>query len=67
LHSESTAADRPLAERRYKTLLLRLLVDDRGALVMGRVGSLDDAEGAKWTSFRGVDGLVTAVQKRLTA
>ena len=59
--------DKPLAERRYITLLLRLLVDGQGGLLMGQVGSLDDAEGGRRTSFRGVDGLVAAVQARLMA
>jgi hypothetical protein len=65
--AEPPLPDKPLAERRYITLLLRLLVDGQGVLVTGQVGSLDDPEGAGWTSFRGVDGLVAAVQARLMA
>jgi|RhiMetdeSRZDD1v2_1073273.scaffolds.fasta_scaffold158026_2 hypothetical protein len=65
--AEPPLTDKPLAERRYITLLLRLLVDGQGEPLVGQVGSLDDPEGGTWTSFRGVDGLVAAVQARLMA
>jgi hypothetical protein len=53
-------------DRRYVVLLLRLLVDHRGRLIQGEIGSMEDGHDvAHWVCFRGPGGLPGAVEASL--
>ena len=51
-----------LANQRYATLVLRLLVDREGQLVQGEIGGPEgDQDAERWVRFRGAEGLLEAV------
>jgi hypothetical protein len=50
-----------LADQRYVTLIVRLLLDQRSRLVHGELGGVDEPEQG-WVRFTGADGLAGAVE-----
>jgi hypothetical protein len=55
-----------LADQRYVTLIVRLLLDPQSRLVRGEIGGVDEAE-RHWIGFTGPDGLTKAVEAWLAA
>jgi len=57
-----------LADQRYVTLQLRVLVDRRDTLVQGELGGTSlDGGTEHWVRFRGATGLAEAVRSWLAA
>jgi hypothetical protein len=50
-----------LADQRYVTLILRLLLDRETRLVRGEVCGIDDPE-QQWVGFTGADSLAGAIE-----
>lgn len=62
----STGVER-LSDSHYAVLILRLLVDKEGQIVHGEVGGTESECEERWVRFRGADGLLAAVQARLSS
>ena len=57
-----------LANQRYVTLVLRLLVDREGQLVQGEIGGPEGGQDAeRWLHFRVAEGLLEAVHAWLAS
>ena len=58
----ASSADDRLADQRYVTIILRLVLDRHGGLVRGEVGGTDDGP---WVRFANPSGLLEAVESWL--
>jgi hypothetical protein len=54
--------DEQLVQRRYVTVVLRLLVDSEGHVLQGQAGG---ANKQQWVRFHGRDGILEAVEASL--